>query len=87
MKQQKKKYEENHKKNLDDQSERYKSKFQEMIDKKDGEIKKTQEEKEHLTIKCENYKKQLAGFAKKQEELEELELEEPRLKHFAENNK
>ena len=79
LKQQKKKYEENHKKILGDQGEKYKSKLQEMakytqemIDQKDAEFKKTHEEKEELAKKCENYKKHLAGLAKKQDELEEL---------------
>ena len=83
LKAQKKRYEENHRKIVESQSEKFKSKFkemadytQEMINTKDEEINKMKEEKEELVSKCEYYKKNLTGLSKKQDELEELNKKE-----------
>merc|ERR1711902_25809 len=80
------KFEESHKKIIDNQAEKYKAKMadilaqvQTQLDTKDNETKKVEKERDKAQANAELYKKKLVEFSDKQKENEDLSNTETNL--------
>jgi len=88
LKAQKERYEANHKKIVDGQTEKYKAKLKEFakltedqLAKKTDEMKKIDEEKKVLATKCESYKEKFTDMVDKMDENEKLNTEQVEVLH------
>jgi len=88
LKAQKERYETNHKKIIDGQTEKYRAKLKEFakrtegeMEKKNEEVKKIDEEKQNLVAKCESYRDKVSDLACKMEENEKLNTEQLEVLH------
>ena len=80
------KFEENRKRIVSDQAEKYKAKMadiltevQKQLDTKDNEIKKVEQEKNEAQAKADTYKKKLSDFSSKLDEVDALKNTESNL--------